>query len=166
MQISTTRNAADDTVEESLVGVPSHPVAAVAGAVLAGGATGAVVGTAAGPVGTVIGAVAGAIAGALGGDAIAASFSDAADDAHWRDHYSSRPYVSAGSSYDDYGPAYAYGSNARSRYPDGHFDEVEGSLGSNWGERRGNSRLEWDEAKLAARDAWDRFDDPSRSPSR
>ncbi len=155
MQTSTAPNKSRASDDESLVGVPSHPVAAVVGAVVAGGATGAVVGTAAGPVGTAIGAVVGAVAGGLGGDAIAASVSEAADDAHWRENYQSRPYVAPGSSYDDYGPAYAFGEAARRRLPEARFTDVESDLAGGWGESRRSSKLEWEQARHAVRDAWD-----------
>jgi hypothetical protein len=160
-----TRRSADETrpdeEKESLVGVPSHPVAAVVGAVAAGGATGAVVGTAAGPVGTAIGAVAGAVAGALGGDAVASAVGQASDEAHWRREYAKRPYVKAGSSYDDYGPAYAFGEGLRRRRPDAQFDELDEELGAEWVVVRSTSRLEWVDARPAAREAWERYRDPA-----
>lgn len=145
---------ADD--KDSLVGVPSHPLAAVAGAVAVGGATGAVVGTAAGPVGTAIGAVVGAVAGALGGDAVASSVTQATDDAHWRREFAKRPYVKAGSRYEDYGPAYAFGEGLRRRRPDAGFDDLDTELEAEWIAMRAGSRLEWIEARHAAREAWER----------
>jgi hypothetical protein len=166
MQTSKSSRTPHDTDNESLVGVPSHPVAAVVGAVVAGGATGAVVGTAAGPVGTAIGAVVGAVAGGLGGDAIASSVSEASDDAHWRENYKSRPYVTDDGSYDDYGPAYAFGEHARRRHPSASFNDVESDLAGGWGEARRNSKLEWEHAKHAVRDAWDRTANTSRDTDR
>jgi hypothetical protein len=166
MQTPESSRTPHDTEDESLVGVPSHPIAAVVGAVVAGGATGAVVGTAAGPVGTAIGAVVGAVAGGLGGDAIASSVSQAADDAHWRENYKSRPYVADGSSYDDYGPAYAFGEESRRRLPGASFNDVEADLAGGWGEARRTSKLEWEHAKHAVRDAWDRTANPSRYTNR
>ena len=53
---SRDRIGAEKDHDDSVVGVPTHPVAATVGALAAGGATGAVIGTAAGPVGTPIGA--------------------------------------------------------------------------------------------------------------
>jgi hypothetical protein len=166
MQTSRSSRPSHDTDDEPLVGVPSHPVAAAVGAVVAGAATGAVVGTAAGPVGTAIGAVVGAVAGGLGGDAIASSVSEASDDAHWRDNFKSRPYVAEGSSYDDYGPAYAFGEHARRRHPSASFNEVESDLAGGWGEARRDSKLEWEHAKHAVRDAWDRTANPARDTNR
>jgi uncharacterized membrane protein len=78
MNDSTTR-ADKAPSDDPVVGLPQHPLAAVAGAVVTGAATGAVVGTAAGPIGAVIGAAVGAVAGGLGGDAIANSLEQAHD---------------------------------------------------------------------------------------
>jgi hypothetical protein len=83
----------------------------------------------------------------------------AVEDAYWRDNYSSRPYVSQGASYDDYAPAYRYGADSFSRYPGRSFEDVEPELGRDWGSARGTSSLEWERAKHATRDAWDRVGD-------
>jgi hypothetical protein len=133
---------------------------AVAGGVVggvAGGATaGALAGGVTGPVGAAIGAAAGAVIGALAGKAKA---DPEVEDRYWRDNYSTRPYVSSGSTYDDYGPAYRYGVETHTRYPDRDFDEVESDLGRDWQNARGTSSLEWDRARHASRDAWTRVKD-------
>jgi hypothetical protein len=90
--------------------------------------------------------VAGAIVGGLGGDAVASEISMHA--AHSR-----KP----GTTDEDYGPAYLYGETARQRYGERDFDDVAGELGRGWEAARGRSSLNWDEAKPAARDAWERF---------
>jgi hypothetical protein len=108
-----------------------------------------------GPVGAAVGAVAGAVVGALAGKGIANAVDPAVEDQYWRENYSSRPYVS-GASYDDYGPAYRYGVDAYTRYPNRSFDDVESDLGRDWSTYRGNSSLEWERAKHASRDAWHR----------
>jgi hypothetical protein len=141
-----------------------HPigtgVGAVAGGVAGAAAAGAAAGTiAAGPVGTAVGAVVGAVAGGLLGHGIAEMIDPAAEDAYWRDNYSSRPYVGSDASYDDYGPAYRYGVDAATKYRGRSFDDVDAELGSNWPSTRGTSRLEWDRAKHAARDSWQRVSD-------
>jgi hypothetical protein len=153
MNETTTRSdkpAADD----SLVGLPDHPLAAVAGALVTGAATGAVVGTAAGPIGAVIGAAVGAVAGGLGGDAVASSLEQAHDAEYWREHYAKRPYVEEGDSFDDFGPAYEYGLFWREQHVGRSFDELEPELATRWEGARGSSRLDWDRARHAARDAW------------
>ena len=141
----------------------THPVATGTGAVvggaaggIAGGAAaGAAVGGMTGPVGAAVGAVAGAVVGALAGKGIAKAVDPAAEDQYWRENYSSRPYVSGGS-YNDYGPAYRYGVDAYTRYPNRSFDDVESDLSRDWSTNRGGSSLEWERAKHASRDAWHR----------
>jgi hypothetical protein len=111
-----------------------------------------------GPVGAAVGAVVGAVAGALAGKSLGEAVDPVAEDVYWRDNYASRPYAT-GASYDEYRPAYGYGVDAYTRYPDRDFDDIEPELGSEWNSRRGSSRLEWDRAKHATRDAWNRVSD-------
>lgn len=141
----------------------SHPVATGTGAVV-GGAAGGIAGAAAagaavggmtGPIGAAVGAVAGAVVGALAGKGVAKAADPAVEDQYWRENYSSRPYVSGGT-YDDYGPAYRYGVDAYTRYPNRSFDDVESDLSRDWNTQRGSSSLEWERAKHASRDAWHR----------
>jgi hypothetical protein len=127
-----------------------------AGGIAGGAVTGALAGGVTGPVGAAIGAAAGAVVGALAGKAKA---DPAAEDTYWRDNYSGRPYVQSGVSYDEYSPAYRYGVDAHNRYPDRHFDDIESDLGRDWGTARGRSSLEWDHARHASRDAWQRVKD-------
>jgi hypothetical protein len=103
--------------------------------------------------------VAGAVVGALAGKGVAKAADPVAEDAFWRDNYSSRPYIRSGASYDDYSPAYRYGVDAYSRNPGRSFDEVESDLGRDWNNTRGTSSLEWEHAKHATRDAWHRVSD-------
>ena len=57
--------------------------------------------------------------------------------------------------FDDYRPAYRYGTYARSRYDDNDWDDrLERRLESGWEEFKGESRLAWEKAKYATRDAW------------
>jgi hypothetical protein len=148
----------------------SHPVgtgigaAAVgaAGTVAGGAAAGAIGGTAAGPIGTAvgaaIGAVVGSVAGGLAGKGVAESIDPTTEDAYWSQNYSSRPYYTAGTSYDEYRPAYQHGWESRSRYQGRSWDEVESDVGRDWDRAKGSSRLTWDQAKHATRDAWDRVE--------
>ena len=127
-------------------------VGGLAGGVAGGAAAGAAAGGMTGPVGAAVGAAVGAVVGALAGR----KADPAVEDAYWRDNYSSRPYVTAGSSYDDYAPAYRYGADAYSKYPSRSFDEVEPELSRDWATARGKSSMEWEHAKHASRDAWHR----------
>lgn len=148
-----------DSNPDPITGAPgSHPVGTGVGAVAGGIAAGAAAGTVAGPVGTAIGAAVGAIAGGLAGHGVAELVDPTAEEAYWRENYSSRPYV-AGESYDDFGPAYRYGVSSYTKYPDRRFDDVESDLRRDWDTARGTSTLEWDRAKLAARDSWQRVSD-------
>jgi hypothetical protein len=137
----------------------SHPVGTAVGAATGGIAAGAAIGTVAGPLGTAAGAVAGAVVGALAGKEIADQIDLSAEDAYWRDNYSSRAYVDRGTSYDDYGPAYRYGVDAYPGYFGRDFDEVEPDLRRDWDSARGTSALGWHDAKHAVRDSWRRLGD-------
>lgn len=149
-----------DANPDPLTGTPgSHPVGTAVGAVGGAVAAGAAIGTVAGPVGTVVGAAIGAVVGGLAGKGIAESIDPTAESAYWRDSYGTRDYVPQGASYDDFGPAYAYGVDSYQRYPDRDFDEVEGDLSRDWDSRRGSSGLSWNEAKHATRDSWQRLSD-------
>ena len=148
----TERNEPKDKGTATGVGAA---VGGVAGGVAGGAAAGAAGGGMARPVGAAVGAAVGAVAGALAGRAAKAD--PVAEDAYWRDNYAGRPYIESGSTYDDYAPAYRYGVDTYSRYPDRQFDDVEPELGREWGAARGQSSLEWERAKHATRDAWQRL---------
>ena len=141
----------------------AHPVGTGVGAAAGGAAgigaaiaAGAAMGTAVGPVGTVIGAVAGAVVGGLAGKGVAEQVNPTAEHEFWRKNYANRPYVSQGSSYDQYGPAYQYGWESHTQHAGRNFHEVESDLGRNWDRAKGTSALKWEQAKQAARDSWDR----------
>ena len=147
-----------DKKEDSPVATTTGAVVGGAlGGVAGGAAAGAAVGGMTGPVGAVVGAAVGAVAGIVAGKGMA-NVDRAAEDAYWRDNYSARPYVNGGT-YDDYGPAYQYGVNARNKYPDRSFDDVETDLSRDWSNSRGTSSLQWESAKHASRDAWQRTSD-------
>jgi hypothetical protein len=136
----------------------SHPVGTATGGTggaLAGAAIGGAVG---GPVGAVIGGAAGAIAGGLGGHAAGEAVNPTVEDSYWRENYKTRPYARDNASYDEYQPAYRVGWESASQYRGRKFDEVESDLETRWSSSRGNSRLEWSDAREAARDAWHRVE--------
>lgn len=164
-----------DANRDPLSGAPgAHPVGvgvgAATGGAAAGAATGFAVGAVAGPVGmavgTAIGTAVGAIAGGYAGKGIAESINPTAEDAYWRDNYSSRPYVQQGESYDEYRDAYEYGWSSRGQYADKSWDEAEPSLRSGWEKSKGGARRGWDKVKDAVKDSWDRVtgDDTNRAP--
>lgn len=134
----------------------AHPVGTGVGAA-GGGMAGAAVGAMGGPVGAAVGLVAGAIVGGLAGKSTAERVNPTVEDAYWREAHTREPYYEAGRSYDDYGPAYAYGWSARSAYTS-DFEQAEVDLAQDWEGRRGSSGLDWQQARPATRAAWDRVD--------
>ena len=135
----------------------AHPVGVGVGAAGAG-AAGALIGSVAGPVGAAVGAVVGAVAGGLAGKGVAEAVNPTVEDAYWREEYRNRPYYQQGVAYDEYAPAYRYGWESRGRYAGKKYDEVESDLGRDWARFKGKSRLEWERARLATKDAWHRVE--------
>ena len=133
----------------------SHPAGTGIGAA-SGAATGAAVGAIGGPVGAVIGGVSGAIVGGLIGHGIGEAV-DPTEDEYWRESHSDRDYYKDDYAYDDYEPAYRLGYNAADANKHQPYnDEVETSLSEHYEKRRGESRLDYDQAKPAIRDAYER----------
>jgi hypothetical protein len=167
MATNTNPNDRRDANRDPITGAPgSHPIGTGVGAAgggAAGAAAGAAIGAAAGPVGAVVGGVAGAVVGALGGGAagkeVAEMIDPTEENAYWEKNYTTRPYYTPGTSYDDYRPAYQTGWESRTRYADRSFDEVEPELQSTYEKRHSSARVKWDRAKFAAKDAWQRASD-------
>jgi len=82
-------------------------------------------------------------------------FSDE-DDRHWREHHASRQYANPASNYEEYRPAYQYGTDAAYRHQGRKWDDVEGDLERGWNDARGESGHAWQHVKEAVRDAWHR----------
>ena len=137
----------------------SHPVATGVGAA-GGAAAGIAAGTVGGPVGMAVGGVVGAVVGGLAGRAAGEAVNPTDEEAHWRARYTDEPYYEPGRSFDDYGPAYRHGMDARTRF--GDWDEAQPNLASEWESRRAGSSLDWDQAQSASRAAWDRVDSAYR----
>ena len=82
---------------------------------------------------------------------------DTAYRSHWNATYST---ATQGSTYDEYQPAYSYGSEmARSeKYRGRQWNEVESDLRSDWDTRHGSGdRSTWEKMKSAVRHGWDRM---------
>lgn len=153
-------NLNPDANEDPITGAPgAHPVGTGVGAAAGGIAAGAIAGSVAGPVGTLVGAAVGAVAGGLAGKGVAEMIDPTAEEAYWRENYSSRSYVNSGASFDDYGPAYRYGVDSYGRYEGRTFEQVEADMMRDWDQTRGSSGLTWDKARHAARDSWQRIND-------
>ena len=146
---------------DPITGAPgSHPVGTAAGAT-SGGVAGAVVGTAVGgPVGGAVGAAVGAVAGGLAGHAAGEAVNPSVEDIYWRQAHIREPYYRKDFTYDDYGPAYRTGYEGAGRYhgQSRRFDDVEPELRGDYERLKGKSRLAWEDAKAAARAAWDRVE--------
>ena len=84
-------------------------------------------------------------------------FDPDAEDAYWREHYLSRPYVTPGSPYSDYRDAYRYGWESDSKYRSS-WDDASDKLERGWEKAKRESRLAWADAKHAVRDAWHRLE--------
>lgn len=137
----------DDTVDGNAVGGVSG--------VAAGAAIGAVTG---GPIGAVIGAAAGGLAGVGVAQGIDMAVNPEEESNYWRDNYSTRQYAKADRSYDHYEPAYRYGWESYQQHNAKPFPEVEPHLERDWNARRGNSDLDWQDARPATHDAWARLE--------
>jgi hypothetical protein len=109
-------------------------------------------------VGGANGGAAGAVIGGMAGRSAAEVVNPIEEEAYWRETFLSRPYADETLGYDHYRPAYRYGWESRKRFPDRRWDQVERELETGWRVNRGSSRLGWTDAKLAARDAWQRVD--------
>ena len=136
-------------------------IGAVAGGVIGGMGTGAAIGTAAGPVGTAAGAAAGAVVGAIvggyAGREVAIDIDPTVEHDFWRTNYPSRPYFNGKMPYDEFAPAYQYGWESKMLYNNKTFEQNEPDLARGWAQYRGKSTLQWDQAKHATRDSWERL---------
>lgn len=147
-----------DANRDPITGTPgAHPVGTGVGAA-AGGVAGAAAGSLAGPVGTVVGAAVGAVAGGLAGKSVGERVNPTVEEAYWRENYRHESYHKPEFGYDDYAPAYRTGYEGRARYGDRDFDQVEPELRNEYQQGRGNSRLEWEDAREATRAAWHRVE--------
>jgi uncharacterized protein (TIGR02271 family) len=81
---------------------------------------------------------------------------DEASRSHWNSNY-----ASGGGSYDDYAPAYSYGSEmaGSDKYKGRKWDDVESDLRSDWDTRypAGKAGSTWERMKAAVRHGWDRM---------
>jgi hypothetical protein len=84
-------------------------------------------------------------------------FTDA-DDRYWRENHATRHYANPASNYEEYQPAYQYGTDAAHRYRGREWEEVQRDLERGWDKAREGSSLAWENVKDAARAAWDRVE--------
>lgn len=141
------------TPEEAIYAPESHPVAGGIGAV-GGAVAGAAMGAALGPLGAVTGAALGGAFGAIAGKAIATGIDPEAEDAYWQKQYRHEPYYKSEYAFEDYGPAYQMGWQLYS--PHQSFEAAEKLMSDEWAKGRGSSKLEWNQARDAAKAGWSR----------
>ena len=152
-------NDTNDMNRDPITGAPgAHPVGVGVGGT-GGAVAGAVVGSLLGPIGTLIGGSIGAIAGAAIGKGAAERMDPTGEAEYWQNEYTKRPYFDSNYTYDDYGPAYTYGDSVRAQYADRRWDDsLETDVRQGWEATKAKSRLTWEQAKHAVRDAFDRSD--------
>jgi len=83
---------------------------------------------------------------------------DVGDDSYYRNHFTSN-YGTTSGNYDEYAPAYSYGTQMRSdsRYKGRQWDDVESDLRTDWEGRYGSSSgSTWEKMKAAVRHGWDK----------
>lgn len=146
---------------DPITGQPgAHPVGTGVGAAGAGVVGTAIGGAVGGPVGAVVGAVVGSVAGGLAGKGVAEKVDPTIESEYWRSNYKSRPYIEPDYDYTDYEPAYRTGYEGYSTYAGQGltYTDAEPHLRTNYERQYGSSRLGWEKAKHASRDAWDRVE--------
>ncbi len=154
-------NVRDPKHKHELGGTLGMTVGGVAGGIAAGVAAGAVIGGVAGPVGAVLGAAIGGAVGGSAGESIAREVNPTLEEKYWSENYHTRAYVKE-SNFETYRPAYRYGVEAYQKNAGREFDDIEPNIRNNWGAARGESKLEWEEAREAARDAFNRVKNDPR----
>ena len=96
----------------------------------------------------------------LGRGYIAEAIDPASQDAYWRENFINCPYIREGMDYHDYHAAYRYGWESAVLAEGESFEESDWWMERDWPKFKGESRLNWAQARHAARDAWDRVTAP------
>ena len=151
--------------EDPLTGEPgAHPVETGVGAAI-GGVAGGAIGSVAGPIGAAAGAIAGGVVGGYAGKATGESIDPTVESDYWRQNYPTRPYYSSEYSYEDFEPAYQAGWEMEYAEGDGtSWDEREKTAQIRWREHLNDNQsgMTWEEAREAARDAYERMAEQRR----
>jgi len=85
-------------------------------------------------------------------------------DEYFESRFDGVEYRGADETFDDYRPAYRYGTQSRARYADRDWDDhLESELKQGWEKTKGNSRLTWERAKHAIKDAFSSHDNYNNS---
>lgn len=155
-------NVRDPEHAHELGGALGMTVGGLVGGIAAGMAAGAAMGGVAGPVGAVAGAALGGAIGGTAGEAIARDVNPTVEEQYWENNYKSRPYATDNFDFESFRPAYRAGIEGYAKSPEQSFESLEPSIKNNWNISKGNSQLEWDQAREAARDAFGRLSDKNK----
>lgn len=74
---------------------------------------------------------------------------------YWREHHHKQPFVKPNHAYEQYAPAYRTGYEGFHKHPGKKFEQIEADLASDY--QKLQPVLPWNEAKGAARVAWDKL---------
>src|SRR5688572_3481873 len=93
-----------------------------------------------------------------GGLAAGEDLDEVAEGDYWRQNFRRQPYFQAGTPYEHYEPGFRYGwqSALADEHAGGEFEDVESELERSWDALHGENAQDWEEARSAARDAWER----------
>lgn len=106
----------------------------------------------------------GAVVGGLPEKAPGRKIDPAAEEAYWQSNYTNRPYVEKSKPYEAYRPAYRAGYEGYVAHDGKRFEEAEEDLQQHYYSNRDKSDLEWDHARHATRDAWERVESQHANP--
>lgn len=149
-------NPGMDNNPDPITGEPgSHPVGSGIGATI-GAVAGGAIGATAGPVGAAAGIVVGGFLGGAAGHSVAEAVNPSDEVEYWRVAFYTRPY-SEGEHFSDYEPAYYAAAATFREYPSIRYDDAEPQLEQAWRSTSATSRVAWDKARHASRDAWERL---------
>jgi len=76
------------------------------------------------------------------------------DDTAYRSHWTSN-YATTGTPYEQYAPAYSYGSTMAGQYRGREWNDVESDMRTQWEARNSGSPSTWEQFKGAIRHGWD-----------
>ncbi|AOH35816.2 MAG: hypothetical protein GX761_06530 [Gammaproteobacteria bacterium] len=135
--------------------IPHTAVCALLGGVVVG-ALGLLFGNSPG---LVIGVVVGVAAGALIGSRLTERADPRDSVGHFEDIYTSMSYYERGMEWKDYEPAYRLGLESYGSRGGQSFEDVDAALGARWLKVRGESRLDWNQARGAVKHVWRDMDE-------
>lgn len=82
------------------------------------------------------------------------SFDTNAEQQDWRKEFKQSSYFKSDTPYEQVAPAYQYGWECCKEHNGEKFQDVEPQLRADWEQNRGDSKLNWAEARMAVQDAW------------